>query len=95
MSIDQQEGITPPSDAVGRFTIVVNGQPKDVTSRVVTWDEVVDFAFPSERSNPDLSFVVTYEEADESKHDGTLAVGASVRVKKEGTVFYVASRRRS
>src|ERR1700682_1687407 len=77
------------------FTVVVNGQPKVVTSRVVTWDQVVDFAFPGQRNDPDLSFIVTYEETDESKHDGTLAVGGSLRVKKEGTVFYVASRRRS
>ncbi len=77
------------------YTIVVNGQSKVVASRIVTWDEVVDFAFPGQRSDPDLTFVVTYEETEESKHDGTLAVGGSVHIKKEGTVFYVASRRRS
>lgn len=65
-------------------TIVVNGQPKVVASRIVSWDEVVDFADPGQRSNPDLTFIVTYEETDESKHDGTLAVGGSVHVKKEG-----------
>ena len=76
-------------------TIIINGQSKVVTSRIVTWDEVVDLAFPGQRNDPNLMFVVTYEETEESKHDGTLAVGGIVRVKKEGTVFYVAGRRRS
>jgi hypothetical protein len=77
------------------YTIVVNGQPKVVTSRDVSWDDVVDLAYPGQRSDPDMSFIVAYEETDESKHDGTLAVGRSVQVKKEGTVFYVAGHRRS
>lgn len=75
--------------------IVVNGQQKNVASRIVTWDQVVDLAYPGQRSDADMSFVVTYEETEQSKHDGTLAVGGSVHVKKEGTVFYVAGRRRS
>jgi hypothetical protein len=77
------------------FEIVVIGQPHVVSSRVVTWDQVVDFAYPGQRTDANLEFIVTYEEADEPKDDGTLAVGGSVKVKKEGTVFYVANRRRS
>ena len=77
------------------LTIVVNGQRNVVTSRVVTWDQVVDLAYPGQRNDPDMSFIVTYEETEESKHDGTLAVGGALHVKKEGTVFYVANRRRS
>lgn len=75
--------------------IVVNGEQKDVASRVVSWETIVDLAFPGDRSNPDLTFIVTYEQTEQSKHDGTLAVGGSVTAKKEGTVFYVAKHRRS
>jgi hypothetical protein len=82
-------------DAVQTFSVVINGQPKVVTAREVTWDQVVDLAFPGERTDANLTFIVTYEETDESKHDGTLAVGGSVHVKKEGTVFSVAKHRRS
>jgi Multiubiquitin len=89
------EEITAENEPEASFAIVVNGQLKVVTSRVVTWDEVVDLAYPGQRNDPEMSFIVTYEEADESKDDGTLAVGRSVKVKKEGTVFYVAGRRRS
>lgn len=75
--------------------IVVNGEQKNVPSRVVSWEAVVDMAFPGDRSNADLTFIVTYERTEQSKHDGTLAVGGTVKVKKEGTVFYVAKHRRS
>lgn len=76
-------------------SIVVNGEPKNVGTRLVSWETVVDLAFPGDRSNPDLTFIVTYEQTEQSKHDGTLAVGGSVTAKKEGTVFYVAKHRRS
>jgi hypothetical protein len=75
--------------------IVVNGEPRNVESRVISWETVVDLAFPGERSNADLTFIVTYEKTEQSKHDGTLAVGGTVKVKKDGTVFYVAKHRRS
>lgn len=76
-------------------TIIVNGQEKTIESRVVTWDEVVDLAYPGERTNADFSFIVTYEQTEQSNHDGTLSVGGTVHVKKQGTIFYVARRRRS
>jgi hypothetical protein len=75
--------------------IVVNGEPKNVASRLVSWEAVVDLAYPGDRSNADFTFIVTYEQTDQSKHDGTLAVGGTVTAKKEGTVFYVAKHRRS
>jgi hypothetical protein len=89
------EEISVENEPEASFAIVINGQRKVVTSKVVTWDEVVDLAYPGQRNDPEMSFIVTYEEADESKDDGTLAVGRSVKVKKKGTVFYVAGRRRS
>jgi hypothetical protein len=74
--------------------IVVDGQQKTVPSRDVTWDEVVDLAFPGERQNPDLTFVVTYSDAAHDK-SGILAQGATVRVKEKDTSFNVAKHRRS
>ena len=76
-------------------TIVVDGQPKSVPSRRVTWDQVVDLAYPDQRSDPNLTFVVTYSQAEQAVHEGLLAEGGDVEVRKEGTVFDVVSRRRS
>jgi Multiubiquitin len=77
------------------YTIVVNGQAKPVASREVTYDQVVDLAFPGERSDPNLTFTVTYRQADSAKHDGDLVEGGIVHVKKEGTIFNVTRTTRS
>jgi hypothetical protein len=74
--------------------VVVDGQQKTVSSRDVTWDEVVDLAFPGERQNDQLTFVVTYSDAAHDK-SGILAQGATVRVKEKDTSFNVAKHRRS
>jgi hypothetical protein len=74
--------------------IVVDGQQKTVSTRDVTWDEVVDLAFPGERQNDQLTFVVTYSDAAHDK-SGILAQGATVRVKEKDTSFNVAKHRRS
>ncbi len=74
--------------------IVVDGQQKSVPTHDVTWNEVVDLAFPGERQNPDLTFVVTYSDAAHDK-SGILAQDATVRVKEKDTSFNVAKHRRS
>lgn len=74
--------------------IVVDGQQKTVPNRDVSWDEVVDLAFPGERQNDQLTFVVTYSNAAHDK-SGILAQGATVRVKEKDTSFNVAKHRRS
>jgi ribosomal protein S4 len=75
-------------------TIVVNGQKKTVPSRTVSWDEVVDLAYPGERGDENFTFVVTYSDAQHSK-SGILEQGGSVEAKEEGTSFNVAKHRRS
>jgi ribosomal protein S4 len=76
------------------ITIVVNGQKKTVPSRTVSWDEVVDLAYPGERGDENFTFVVTYSDAQHSK-SGILEKGGSVEAKEEGTSFNVAKHRRS
>jgi hypothetical protein len=83
------------NQATQSATIIVNGQQKSVPSRRVTWDDVVDLAYPGQRSDPDFTFVVTYSQAEQAEHEGLLAEGGAVEVRKEGTVFDVVSRRRS
>jgi hypothetical protein len=74
--------------------IVVDGQLKDVPARTVSWDEVVDLAFPGERGKADLTFVVTYSDAELPK-SGILEKGGTVVVARQGTSFSVAKHRRS
>jgi|HubBroStandDraft_6_1064221.scaffolds.fasta_scaffold548527_2 hypothetical protein len=76
-------------------TIVVNGQPKTVSSREVGWDEVVDLAFPGEREDENFTFVVSYSDAQNDPHSGILKKDGKVEVKEQGTSFNVARHRRS
>jgi hypothetical protein len=66
-----------------------------VASREVSWDEVVDLAYPGEREDPNFTFVVTYSDADHKPESGLLQKGGRVRVEEHGTSFNVARRRRS
>lgn len=71
------------------YTIVVDGQKKEVPSENVSYEQVVELAYPGQSVDPQFKFTVTYRHSDEKPHDGTLAPGHSVRVKKENTVFNV------
>ncbi len=77
------------------ITIIVNGSEETVPDETVTFDEVVELAFPGHPTNPDIVFSVTFEKADSKPHQGTLASGGSVTVKKRGTVFDVTQTNRS
>jgi hypothetical protein len=77
------------------FAIIVNGTEHEVTNDIATFDEVVEIAFPGHPNNPDVVFSVTFEKAASKPHQGTLAAGGSVTVKKSGTVFDVTQTNRS
>lgn len=62
-------------------TIIVNGTPKEVTSKELTFDQLVDLAFSPRPSGPNWVFTVTYRKGHGDKPEGTLAPGESVKVK--------------
>jgi hypothetical protein len=74
-------------------TIIVNGEPHEVPSDVVSYQEVVALAFPVPPS-PDARYTVSYRNAKEP-HEGSLAPSQSVVVRKEGTVFNVKATGKS
>jgi hypothetical protein len=77
------------------YVIIVDGQPKPVPSDVVSYVEVVELAYPGQSGDPQYTFTVTYRNADQKPHDGTLVTGQTVRVKREGTVFNVTRTTKS
>ena len=79
--------ITNPKPAT-MFEIVVNGCPHAVKDRKVTFEQVVELAFPDYQPNPNVVFSMTYRHADSKPHAGELGAGGVVEVKK-GTVFNV------
>ena len=76
------------------ITIVVNGREKTVSKKeILTFDEVVELAFPGEPQTETRIYSVTYTKGEGNK-EGELVVGTSVKVKK-GMVFNVSPTNRS
>lgn len=77
------------------YRIVVNGRPRDVNKKKVTFEQVVELAFPGCGTNEKFVFSMTYMRAASKPHDGSLAPGGWVLIEKEGTVFNVTKTVRS
>lgn len=75
------------------YEIIVNGEQKIVDSDIVTYEQVVTLAYPTPPA-PGTRFTVTFRNAKEP-HEGSLAPGGSVEVKKEGTIFNVKATNKS
>lgn len=78
-----------------QYEIILNGTEHTVQTDVLTFDAIVEIAFPGHPTNPDIVFSVTFEHAQSKPHQGTLAAGGSVTVKKRGTIFDVTQTNRS
>lgn len=79
--------ITAPKQPV-TFEIVVNSRPRLVEVRTVTFEQIVQLAFPGQHDT-NVVFSMTYRHAASTPHAGELGAGGSVDVKKKGTVFNV------
>jgi small nuclear ribonucleoprotein (snRNP)-like protein len=73
-------------------TIIINGRPREVIGKMVSYEETVKLAFPDDPSNQDADFTVAY--ANPHGKDGELVAGQEVHV-KEGMVFNVTKTNRS
>jgi hypothetical protein len=77
-----------------QITIIVNGRKREVTSRVLTFMQVVALAFDPLPSGPDWVFTVSYRKSASKPHEGTLTQGEDVKV-RNGTVFNVTATNKS
>lgn len=75
-------------------TVIVNGVQKEVTTKELTFDQVVDLAFNPRPSGPYWVFTVTYRRGHGDKPEGTLEPGGSVKV-KDGMIFNVTATDKS
>lgn len=76
------------------FNIIVNGRPKVVSQRELTFTEVVSLAFGNTPAGPNVVFTVTYRRGEGNKPEGTMVEGESVKI-KEGMVFNVTATDKS
>jgi len=77
-----------------RFTIIVNGQQKVVTTRAVTFDEIVKLAFPTPPAGSNILYTVSYEDGPCVNPQGSMKDGQTVKV-KNGMIFNVTATDKS
>jgi hypothetical protein len=73
--------------------IIVNGRPRVVLGQTVTFEQIVQLAFP-DLHNPNSVFSVTYRKAASTPPEGELGAGGVVKIKK-GTIFNVTQTDKS
>jgi hypothetical protein len=74
--------------------IVVNGRPKTVPGREISYEQVVPLGLDPVPTGPNVVITVTYSEARGPQHSGTLTAGKSVEIRK-GTRFNVKATDKS
>lgn len=85
--------ITAPKPPV-TFEIKVNSRDEIVNNKRVTFEQVVQLAFPGTHG-PNIVFSMTYRHAASEPHAGELGPGGAVEVKKKGTIFNVTKTDKS
>ena len=75
-------------------TIIVNGRPKVVDTKDLSFAEVIALAFDSVPIGQNVMFTVTYRRGHGHKPEGTLIEGQSVKV-KERMIFNVTATNKS
>ena len=68
--------------------IIVNGRPRQVSGKELTFVQVVNLAFDDAVFNDITVYTITFKGGDGQKHEGTLVEGETVKIKK-GMVFNV------
>lgn len=75
-------------------TIIVNGEPHEVTETRLSFNEVVKLAYPVRPPGQCIEFTVTYHNGPPANPKGTLTEGHSVKIKNK-MIFHVTPTDRS
>ena len=76
------------------LTIIVNGRKREVSTRTLSFDQIVALAFSPVPVGLTVLFTITYRRGPLENPEGTLTEGASVKVRK-GMIFDVTETNRS
>jgi Multiubiquitin len=71
------------------YVIIVDTIEHVIDHERVTWEEVVEFAYPGQSGDPQYVFKVQYEDAASQPSSGTLVKGGHVEAERDGTTFSV------
>lgn len=81
-------------DADKAFEIIINGTTNRVPRDEVSFDEIVDLAYPNGGRGPLIKYTVTFFNGAGRPPEGKLTNGQKTKV-KDGTVFNVTRTDRS
>lgn len=70
------------------YAIYVNGEQKVVTTKTVTFEQIVPLAFPTPPAGQNILYTISYEDGPHANPTGSLVAGGKVKV-KDGMVFNV------
>jgi hypothetical protein len=76
-----------------KIEIIVNARPKLVSGPSVTFEQIVELAFP-DAHNPNTVFSVTYRKTASVPPEGELGAGGVIKIKK-GSIFNVTQTDKS
>jgi hypothetical protein len=76
------------------YKIIVNGRQKEVSTKTLTFDQVVALAFNPVPVGPNVQFTVTYRKGPRENHEGSMTEGETVRI-KDGMIFDVTETNKS
>lgn len=76
------------------FRIIVDGTPHVIQTEEITFDEIVDIAYPSGGRGDLITYTVSFYEGGGRPAEGSLIEGEKVKI-KDGTVFNVTRTDRS
>lgn len=85
--------ISRPAEAV-EVCIIVNARQKVVSARWLTFEELIELAFPNPPTGENICFTVTFRNGPRNRPEGSLVEGDRMRIKK-GMVFNVSSTDKS
>lgn len=71
-----------------QITIIVNGRPRVVTAKELSFEEIVHLADENPPTGPFIEITVAFRRGHGDKPEGSLLSGQSVKI-KEGMVFIV------
>jgi len=76
------------------YTIIVNGREKIVTTKELSFTEIVALAFDNPPQGENIVITVTYRRGEGNKPEGILLEGETVKI-KEGMIFNVTATDKS
>lgn len=77
-----------------QIEIIVNSRPREIDGHEVSFEQIVQLAFPGGAADQNTVYSMTYRKAASHPHAGELGPGGTIEIKK-GTVFNVTRTVRS